>query len=161
FNADAGLRKGLPEIDLAPFRWDAIGAEVKESEASEAEHAHKKPAGEESREIRHALRDAIAPPGDDRIPLKVNVYDYARTATAALSPMFPYFAPGCIVPCIALQDPGARGEMGYFVHYNTVQEVNLCVGSSNTFRVPGGVSVGPTTHPVGQKPDQVEHSSMF
>ena len=160
FNADARLRKGLPQIDLAPFRWDEVGAEVKEAEAFEAAHA-KKAAGDEPRALRRSSGNTIAPPSDDRIPLKVNVYDYARTATAALSPLFPYFAPGCIVPCIALQDPGARGEMGYFVHYNTVQEVNLCVGSSNTFRVPGGVSVGPTTHPVGQKPDQVEHSSMF
>lgn len=159
FNADAGLRKGLPEIDLAPFHWNEVGAEIAEAEAFEAAHSRK--AGEETHAIRRSSAEAIAPPPEDRIPLKVNVYDYARTATAALSPMFPYFASGCIVPCIALQDPGARGEMGYFVHYNTVQEVNLCVGSSNSYRVPGGVSVGPTTHPVGQKPDQVEHSSMY
>lgn len=161
FNADASLRKGLPEIDLKPFRWDKIGAEVKETESFETEHAHKKPAGQDPNALQRSAPNTISPPSDERVPLKVNCYDYARTATAALSPMFPYFAPGCIVPCIALQDPGARGEMGYFVHRNTVQEVNLCVGSSNTFRVPGGVSVGPTTHPVGQKPDQAEHSSMF
>jgi nitrite reductase/ring-hydroxylating ferredoxin subunit len=159
FNADAKLRQGLPEIDLTPFRWSEVAAEVKEAEAFEA--AHSKKSGDERQAISRSSAKAIAPPAEDRIPLKVNVYDYARTATAALSPLFPYFAPGCIVPCIALQDPGARGEMGYFVHYNTVQEVNLCVGSSNTFRVPGGVSVGPTTHPVGQKPDQVEQSNMF
>jgi len=153
FNADASLRKFLPEIDLALFHWDKVGAEVKEAETFE--HAKKPNA------LQRSAGNTIAPPSDERIPLKVNCYDYARTATAALSPMFPYFAPGCIVPCIALQDPGARGEMGYFVHHNTVQEVNLCVGSSNTFRVPGGVSVGPTTHPVGQKPDQAEHSSMY
>jgi nitrite reductase/ring-hydroxylating ferredoxin subunit len=153
FNTDASLRKFLPEIDLAPFHWDKVGAEVKEAESFE--HA-KKP-----NVLQRSAGNTIALPSDERIPLKVNCYDYARTATAALSPMFPYFAPGCIVPCIALQDPGARGEMGYFVHHNTVQEVNLCVGSSNTFRVPGGVSVGPTTHPVGQKPDQAEHSSMY
>ncbi|HEX3971646.1 MAG TPA: Rieske 2Fe-2S domain-containing protein [Stellaceae bacterium] len=161
FNADARLRQDLPAIDLTPFHWDKIGAEVKEAESFEIEHAHKKPAGQDPNALQRSAPNTIAPPSDERVPLKVNCYDYARTATAALSPMFPYFAPGCIVPCIALQDPGARGEMGYFVHYNTVQEVNLCVGSSNTFRVPGGVSVGPTTHPVGQKPDQAEHSNMF
>jgi len=161
FNADASLRKGLPAIDLALYQWDKIGTEVKDAEAFESEHVHKKPAGEQPNAPQRSPGKTIATPSDDRVPLKVNVYDFARTATTALSPMFPYFAPGCIVPCIALQDPGARGEMGYFVHYNTVQEVNLCVGSSNTFRVPGGVSVGPTTHPVGQKPDQVEHSSMY
>jgi 3-hydroxyanthranilate 3,4-dioxygenase len=155
FNADASLRKDMPEIDLSPFQWDKIGAEVKEAETFETEHAKKPNA------LQRSAGNTIAPPSDDRVPLKVNCYDFARTATTALSPMFPYFAPGCIVPCIALQDPGARGEMGYFVHLNTVQEINLCVGSSNTFRVPGGVSVGPTTHPVGQKPGQVEHSNMY
>jgi nitrite reductase/ring-hydroxylating ferredoxin subunit len=161
FNADASLRKGLPEIDLVPFRWDKIGAEVKETEAFETEHAHKKANGEEPNEICPPSNGKIAAPSDDRIPLKVNIFDFARTATTALNPLFPYFAPGCIVPCIALQDPGARGEMGYFVHYNTVQEVNLCFGSSGSYRVPGGVSVGPTTHPVGQKPDQPPSPAMF
>ncbi|HEY1504887.1 MAG TPA: Rieske 2Fe-2S domain-containing protein [Stellaceae bacterium] len=161
FNADASLRKGLPAIDLAPFHWDAVGDEVKEAEASEAKHAHKKANGEEPREIRAATNGKIAAPLDDRIPLKVNIFDFARTATTALNPLFPYFAPGCIVPCVAVQDPGARGEMGYFVHHNTVQEVNLCFGSSGSYRVPGGVSVGPTTHPVGQKPDQPPSPAMF
>jgi nitrite reductase/ring-hydroxylating ferredoxin subunit len=158
FNADPRLRQGLPEIDLSPFRWDAIAAEVKETEAFEIEHAHKRANGAE---MRPPSQGKIAPSSDERIPLKVNIFDFARTATTALNPLFPYFAPGCIVPCIALQDPGARGEMGYFVHYNTVQEVNLCFGSSGSFRVPGGVSVGPTTHPVGQKPDQPPSPAMF
>jgi hypothetical protein len=51
--------------------------------------------------------------------------------------------------------------MGYFVHFNTVQEVNLCFGSSGSFRVAGGVSVGPTTHPVGEKPGQPSNPDMF
>jgi 3-hydroxyanthranilate 3,4-dioxygenase len=137
FNADARLRKGLTAIDLSPFRWAEVGAEVKETEAFELAHAHKKANGGAPRA---PANGEIAPPSDERVPLKVNVFDFARTATTALNPLFPYFAPGCIVPCIALQDPGARGEMGYFVHYNTVQEVNLCFGSSGSFRVPGGVS---------------------
>jgi len=157
FNADASLRHGLPPIDLAPFHWGEVGAEVKETEAFEIEHAHKKTNGEE----RPPSDGKIAAAPDDRTPLKVNIFDFARTATTALNPLFSYFAPGCIVPCIALQDPGARGEMGYFVHYNTVQEVNLCFGSSGSYRVPGGVSVGPTTHPVGQKPDQPPSPAMF
>jgi 3-hydroxyanthranilate 3,4-dioxygenase len=159
FNADASLRKGLPEIDLAPFHWGEVGAEVKETESSET--AHKKASGGEPSEIRPSANGKIAAPSEDRIPLKVNIFDFARTATTALNPLFPYFAPGCIVPCVTLQDPGARGEMGYFVHYNTVQEVNLCFGSSGSYRVPGGVSVGPTTHPVGQKPDQPPSPAMF
>ncbi|HEY3918992.1 MAG TPA: Rieske 2Fe-2S domain-containing protein [Stellaceae bacterium] len=161
FNADPKLRGGLPEIDLAPFHWAEVAAEVKEAEAFEAAHGHKKPAGEAPRAIRETSVREIASPSDERIPLKVNIFDFARTATTALNPLFPYFAPGCIVPCVTVQDPGARGDMGYFVHYNTVQEVNLCFGSSNSYRVPGGVSVGPTTHPVGQKPDQPPTPAMF
>jgi nitrite reductase/ring-hydroxylating ferredoxin subunit/predicted RNA-binding Zn-ribbon protein involved in translation (DUF1610 family) len=160
FNSDAKLRNGSPEIDLAPFHWADIAAEVKEAEAFEADYAQKK-AADTPAPSRNGAGHGIPMPPEDRIPLKVNIYDYARTATAALTPLFPYFAPGCIVPCIALQDPGARGEMGYFVHFNTVQEVNLCFGSSGSYRVSGGVSVGPTTHPVGQKPGQPENPSMF
>jgi 3-hydroxyanthranilate 3,4-dioxygenase len=161
FNADPSLRKGLPEIDLAPFHWAEVGAEVKENEAFEIEHAHKKANGEEPSGNRSPTNGKIAAPSDDCVPLKVNIFDFARVATTALNPLFPYFAPGCIVPCVTLQDPGARGDMGYFVHYNTVQEVNLCFGSSGSYRVPGGVSVGPTTHPVGQKPDQPPSAAMF
>lgn len=161
FNADRAMRGGLPEIDLAPFRWADVAAEVKDADASEMARLQKKGAVDLPLERRASDQREIAAPGDERIPLKVNIYDYARTATTALTPLFPYFAPGCIVPCIALQDPGARGEMGYFVHYNTVQEVNLCFGSSGSFRVSGGVSVGPTTHPVGQKPGQSENPNMF
>ncbi|HLI21489.1 MAG TPA: hypothetical protein VKV32_10255, partial [Stellaceae bacterium] len=157
FNSDIKLRGALPEIDLRPFNWAEIAAEVKEAEAFEVAHAQKKGPIEH----RNGAHGAIPAPPEDRIPLRVNIYDFARTATTALNPLFPYFAPGCIVPCIALQDPGARGEMGYFVHYNTVQEVNLCFGSSGSYRIPGGVSVGPTTHPVGQKPGQPENRSMF
>jgi 3-hydroxyanthranilate 3,4-dioxygenase len=163
FNADPAMRRlrsgeSLPPIDLTPFRWEEVAREVKEAETFE--RARKKGAIEAPRESRGGAR-TIAPPSDDKIPLKVNIYDFARTATTALNPMFPYFAPGCIVPCIALQDPGHRGAMGYFVHYNTVQEVNLCVGSSGSFRVSGGVSVGPTTHPVGDKPGQPSNPGMF
>ncbi|HUB94992.1 MAG TPA: hypothetical protein VL993_03695 [Stellaceae bacterium] len=164
FNDDAGMRtvkdtgRILPQIDLAPFHWAEVAAEIREAEAFETARARAR--GTAPREA-PASRGAIVPPGDDKVPLKVNIYDFARTATTALNPMFPYFAPGCIVPCIALQDPGHRGSMGYFVHFNTVQEVNLNFGSSGTYRVPGVVSVGPTTHPVGQKPNQPENPAMF
>jgi 3-hydroxyanthranilate 3,4-dioxygenase len=167
FNADETLRRSrvtgtvLPPIDLAPFRWEEVAQEVKEAEAFETARAQKKAAAMPMHGTRIARHGEIARPGDDKVPLKVNIYDFARTATTALNPMFPYFAPGCIVPCIALQDPGYRGPMGYFVHYNTVQEVNLCFGSSGSFRVSGGVSVGPTTHPVGDKPGQPSNPGMF
>jgi len=167
FNDDAALRRSksggtiLPPIDLSPFRWEEVAREVKEAEAFERARAQKKGATEVPHESSRSGSRTVASPADDKIPLKVNIYDFARTATTALNPMFPYFAPGCIVPCIALQDPGHRGAMGYFVHYNTVQEVNLCVGSSGSFRISGGVSVGPTTHPVGDKPGQPSNPDMF
>jgi hypothetical protein len=130
-------------------------------EAAEFARAQKKGAGDSPAPRAKTAAPVIPPPGDDKVPLKVNIFDFARTATTALNPMFPYFAPGCIVPCIALQDPGHRGEMGYFVHMNTVQEVNLCFGSSGSYRVPGGVSVGPMQHPVGEKLDQPKNPDMF
>jgi hypothetical protein len=167
FNADKKLRtcrrsgEVLPEIDLAPFHWAEVAAEIKEAEEAEFARAQKKGAGDSPVPRATTAAPVIPPPGDDKVPLKVNIFDFARTATTALNPMFPYFAPGCIVPCIALQDPGHRGEMGYFVHMNTVQEVNLCFGSSGSYRVPGGVSVGPLQHPVGEKLDQPKNPDMF
>jgi hypothetical protein len=166
FNADAKQRTSartgetLPLIDLAPFHWAELAAEIKDADAIEKARLAKKGAAVKD-EPRPANNGKIAAPPDDKIPLKVNIYDFARTATTALNPMFPYYEAGCIVPCIALQDPGHRGAMGYFVHYNTVQEVNLCVGTSGSFRVAGGVSVGPTTHPVGEKPGQPSNPDMF
>ena len=166
FNADAKLRTSartgetLPLIDLAPFHWAELAAEIKDADATEKARLAKKGTALKD-EPRPANNGTIAAPPDDKIPLKVNIYDFARTATTALNPMFPYYEAGSIVPCIALQDPGHRGAMGYFVHYNTVQEVNLCVGTSGSFRVAGGVSVGPTTHPVGEKPGQPSNPDMF
>jgi hypothetical protein len=165
FNAEKAMRTSprtgetLPAIDLAPFHWAEVAAEIREAEAFELARSKKRAESESER--RAAGHGEIALPSDEKVPLKVNIYDFARTATTALSPMFPYFTPGCIVPCIALQDPGHRGAMGYFVHYNTVQEVNVCFGSSGSFRVSGGVAVGPTTHPVGDKPGQPSNSDMF
>jgi 3-hydroxyanthranilate 3,4-dioxygenase len=159
FNADRTMRtckatgEVLPEIDLSPYRWAEAATAVREAEAAESARAEKK-GGEPRVRPSRTGKLVIVDPAEDKPPLKVNVYEFARMATTALSPMFPCFAPGCIVPCVALQNPGERGPMGYFVHYNTVQEVVLSFGTRGSFLVPGGVYVGTYTHGVGQKPGQ-------
>jgi hypothetical protein len=166
FNADKAMRtcrttgEVLGAIDLAPYRWAQLAGEIREAEAAERARAEKMGRLKEVAKRTGTL--VIPPPADDREPLRVNVYEFAREATAALAPMFPYFAPGCIVPCVTLQDPAGRGPMGYFVHYNTVQEVNVSFGTRESYQVPGGVQVGPNTHGVGQKAGQAGNSgSMF
>ncbi len=164
FNADPAMRtckttgEVLPTIDLSPYRWAALAKEIREAEASERARAEKMG---RIKEVAKRTDLTIAPPAEDCDPLRVNVYEFAREATAALAPMFPYFAPGSIVPCVALQDPGGRGPMGYFVHYNTVQEVNVSFGARDSYQVPGGVQVGPNTHGVGQKPGQAGNSGSM
>ena len=75
-------------------------------------------------------------------------------APTALAPLFPYFTPGSMVPCAIMQG-AKRDDRGYFIHRNTVQEVNLCLGAEGApFPFPGMVAVGPLTHPVGDKPGQ-------
>src|SRR6201996_5570608 len=81
FNAETAMRIGLPPIDLSLFRWAEIAAEVKEAE--DFERGRKKGALAPSPK---SSKTEIAPPNDDKIPLKVNIYDYGRTATVALSP---------------------------------------------------------------------------
>ena len=165
FNADAKMRTCpttgavLPQIDLAPFRWAALAAEIKEAEAAEQARVDKKGGAPRTGAARGA--GPIPQPPADKVPLKVNVYDFARVATAALAPMFPYLEAGCIVPCVTLQDPGKRGAPGYFVHYNTVHEVNVSFGTSGSYQTPGGVQVGPYTHGVGAKPGQAANPNMF
>ena len=164
FNADKKMRTCattgavLPEIDLGRFRWADLAAEVKEAEAAERARAEKKAAVQPAA---GRAGNAIPRASDEKPPLKVNVYDFARVATAALAPMFPYLDPGCIVPCVTLQDPGKRGAPGYFVHYNTVHEVNISFGTAGSYQTPGGVQVGPYTHGVGAKPGQAANPGMF
>ena len=157
FNADAKLRTCpvsgavLPAIDLGTFAWEAVAAEIREAET--AERARRKGAAAEEAPRAKAARTIDAPPAD-RVPLKENAYLCGRAEQTQLSPMFPYFAPGAIVPCTAMF--GANHlERGYFVHFNTVQEVLVCLGAEGApYPYPGFVRVGPTTHPVGDKPGQ-------
>ncbi len=163
FNSDASMRTSkvtgqvLPKIDLAPFRWAALAMEI--AEAIETETARK--AGDEDATpiatAPRSVKTAIPAPDGRKAPLRTNAYRHARVETTMLSPLFPYFDAGSLVPCITVRHPGKRESwgMGYFIHHNTVQEVLLCVGAkgSNYLR-PGFVAVGPYTHPVGEKPGQ-------
>ncbi len=158
YNADERMRTCpvtqdvAPEIDLSSFSWKNVAEEIREAEGAEMTRAVRKYG--EGVVTSKSNATEIPPADDSRPPLKVNVYDFARSVTAALAPIFPYLGPGCMVPCIALNDPGWSGDLGYFIHTNTVQEVNLSFGSRGGMRVPGGVSVGPYTHPVGAKRGQ-------
>jgi hypothetical protein len=143
----------LPPIDLSPFAWGAVAAEIREAETAELARARRKGAvAEEAPRGEQAL--AIGAPPADRVPLKENAYLAGRAEQTQLSPMFPYFAPGAIVPCTAMFGSNHL-DRGYFVHFNTVQEVLVCLGAEGApYPYPGFVRVGPTTHPVGDKPGQ-------
>jgi hypothetical protein len=136
-------------IDVSPYRWVEVAAEIRETEAAE-KLAPRAPRSATS----------IPPPAPEKAPLKNNAYLHARIATTALAPLFPYLGPGCIVPVTALQDPENRGGMGYFVHSNTVREVNISFGAQNSYQVPGGAATGPYVHGVGQKAGQ-ENAKMI
>lgn len=140
-------------IDVSAFRWAEVAAEIRETEAAERGRLAAKSNGAVKAPQRRSAT-TIARANDERPPLKNNVYLFARVATTALNPLFPYTEPGSIVPCVTLQDPASRGPMGYFVHWNTVQEVNVSFGTRNGYQIPGGCGVGPVRHGVGQKAGQ-------
>ena len=159
FNAEPKLRTCpatgavLPPIDLRPFAWAAVAAEIRETESTELERARRKGAATET-SARGNRPVAIAAAAADRVPLKANAYLCGRSEQTQLTPMFGYFAPGAMVPCTAMFGSN-RLERGYFVHFNTVQEVLVCFGAEGApYPYPGFVRVGPTTHPVGDKPGQ-------
>jgi 3-hydroxyanthranilate 3,4-dioxygenase len=153
FNADPELRGGLPAIDLAPFCWSEVAAEIRAAEAAETERARRRGLPPFKTDDRGKRGLTIKDPPDGRVPLKTNCYTHARSAPTALAPLFPYFSPGCIVPGSVMT--GTHGGLrGYFVHRNTVHEVSLGMGSEGGYPAPGMVRVGPFTHPVGEKPGQ-------
>ncbi|HXP93011.1 MAG TPA: hypothetical protein VN905_06035 [Candidatus Binatia bacterium] len=147
------------DIDVSPFRWAEVAKEIRETEAAERARPPKDGVPP-PKTPRRRNATAIAPASDEKPPLKNNVYLFARVATSSLNPLFPYTEPGAIVPCTTLQDPSDRGEMGYFIHSNTVHEVNVSFGARDSYQIPGGCAVGPFTHGVGQKAGQ-ENSKMI
>ncbi|MDH7798264.1 MULTISPECIES: hypothetical protein [unclassified Beijerinckia] len=154
FNATPSMRTCpasgtvLPPIDLSRFNWQALAEDIRASEKAERERAAKRGLSFEAKP--RADRTFRTPPTHTE-PLRVNVYDAVRSATTQLNPLFPYLGAGCIVPCTAMHDPEFKGGMGYFLHENTQQEVNVCFGARSTFRAPGQVFVGPLHHGVGDK----------
>ncbi|MCC6474542.1 MAG: hypothetical protein IT514_12450 [Burkholderiales bacterium] len=168
FNENARMRTCpttgtvLPQIDLAPFGWEALAKEIRAAESADRERLAARGEPLPNERARRPSRSEIAPAGESKVPLKNNVYDFARNAHAALSPLFSYFDPGAIVPCVALFDLKGRGPRGYFVHFNTVQEANVCFGVRGMPHLrPGIASVGPLTHPVGDKPGQPSDPDMI
>lgn len=85
----------------------------------------------------------------EKVPMKVNVFDFVRGANTQLLPLFPYLGPGAIVPCCAaFESDGGGTNIGYFLHENTVDEVAITLGSNGRIRS-GDVFVGPRVHGVG------------
>ncbi len=144
FNADPALRscaatgETLAPLDLAPFRWRQAADELRAEGADPAD-------AQTGRTL------AIAPPDGTKEPLKVNAFAFARVATTMLTPMFPYLSPGSIVPCTSLSRGGPYREMGHFVHYNSLDEVNVNLGNRDFYAKVGHVRVGPNTHGVGAR----------
>lgn len=147
----------LPPIDLSPFDWQALADDIRASEKLERERAAKRGLSFTPPQPR-ADRTFRAPPTHTE-PLRTNVYEMVRVVAAQLNPIFPYLGEGCIVPCVSMHDPAFKGPMGYFLHENTQQEVNVCFGARSSFRQPGQVFVGPLHHGVGAKPDPNEDHS--
>lgn len=148
FNSSADMRRGLPPIDLSPYRWKELAAEIREALSGEAAKAK---LGELAAAQPHQGDLVIPPPRPDKIPLKANVYQFGLVAMVPLTIMFPYLDPGSMVPCIGVQ-LSAGGAPGFYVHQNTVDEVYVCWGARDSYQVPGLVRVGPRTHSVGRRP---------
>lgn len=102
-------------------------------------------------------------PSEDRQPLKINVYDFGRVAAATLTPLFPYFDEGSIVPTVALFYGGDEGDYDFFIHDNTVDEVAIIFGAGDSTRrgVSGLVRVSEHSHGVGNLLSDPTNPSSF
>jgi hypothetical protein len=146
-------------IDVSPYNWAAVVAEIRETEAGEMGRLNGKGEGANAVAPR-SITMAIGAADEMRPPLKSNVYLFARVATGALTPLFPYTEPGSIVPCTTLHELSSTDPMGYFIHTNTVHEVNVSFGTHDGYQLPGGCGVGPFRHGVGQKAGQLNPKLM-
>lgn len=107
-------------------------------------------------------RLSIAPPAADKPPMKVNIYRFSQTMNSQLTPMFPYLGEGAIVPTGAVMRGAPGMNMGYFLHFNSVDEIFMCFGSSGGGRYrPGQVTVGARTHGVGGPHDDPQQYSVM
>lgn len=89
-------------------------------------------------------------PKQGKVPMQANIYQFAQRISSKLTPLFPYDGPGDIVPtAAALEDDGT--DPGYFIHYNSVDEIYMCFGATGGKYRPGQVAVGAREHGVGGK----------
>ena len=145
--------------DAARDRPDAvpleeIAAEIKAAEASEQERARRKGVTPPPRKPRRPARQRSPAPRPTRHRSKPTPMPMRAWRRRRWRRSFPISRRAAMVPCAIMQGP-KRNDRGYFVHRNTVQEVNLCLGAEGApFPFPGMVAVGPLTHPVGDKPGQ-------
>jgi hypothetical protein len=79
-------------------------------------------------------------------PLKNNIFRAMSQSNTELLPLFPYDAPGDIVPCGSSKRGGENH--GYFLHFNTVDEVVVVWGAQGGRARTGFVRVGVRTHGV-------------
>lgn len=91
----------------------------------------------------------IPTPTGDKQPQKVNVYSRAAIINSQLTPMFPFFDEGSIVPALASFRGGAGKRFGRFQHFNTVDEIVILFGAQGGRAAPGAVRIGPKLHMVG------------
>ncbi|MGH7907045.1 MAG: hypothetical protein ACREP6_10485 [Candidatus Binataceae bacterium] len=90
----------------------------------------------------------IAPPDGCRAPMRVNLFERMRSANAQLVPLFPYLGAGAIVPAGAVFRGEPNASFGQFFHWNTVDEVVICLGAEGAFTDTGQVHVGQNMHGV-------------
>lgn len=102
----------------------------------------------------HSEELPLPQPKPDKEALKANVFEKACSGNTQLLPLFPYIGPGDIVPCsAAFESDGTSHKIGYFIHFNTVDEVAVNYGAGGTMRT-GDTWVGTRTHGVGGDPGQ-------
>lgn len=89
----------------------------------------------------------IAVPVAGKRPVRINVFDFARSTGSSLVPLFPYLGDGDIVPCLSVYRGGA--EASVFQHTNSVEEIYMWFGARGGPIRPGQVRVGEREHPVG------------
>jgi 3-hydroxyanthranilate 3,4-dioxygenase len=147
FNRDAALRTCRscgavhPPVDVSGARWAGIATELRAEFGGAAQ-----PSGE-------GLELA---PRRGKHPLKQNVYWAVRMANAQLTPLFPYFDGGSMVPCVTIHRGGRASLVGHFVHFNTLDEIVLNFGAANSYIKPGMARVGTKTHGVGSRNTEPE-----
>ncbi len=91
----------------------------------------------------------IAPPSEDKPPLKTNVFHFSRSTNTALAPLFPYAGEGDIVPCATIFWGGENRDGKAFNHENSVDEVGIVFAAEKSRMRAGFVHVGARKHVVG------------